>query len=206
MERRRTKTARRTSSRGEEVMLDSSGRLWRLQERAVRGALRHRERDRGSSGSASLWATKDTLPASAVGAGKRPASNAIRVDDYGGGAGLRCVVVPAVCAVPKKPKPTGRGCSSRSRRLRPRRTRAEGWRLSRTQRQRLSFDGHVRHVRRGRGRGSYPRARCGEVHLGARHRRLVRGRHVGIPRRRRDDQALPSGARVRERRLRGDIR
>src|SRR5687768_3674981 len=61
-----------------------------------------------SSGSSSLWGTKDTLPASAAALVNGTASHAYEFDDYGGCGHSGAVVVPAVCAVAEKAKADGK--------------------------------------------------------------------------------------------------
>lgn len=61
-----------------------------------------------SSGSASLWGTADTLPASAAALVNGTAAHAYEFDDYGGCGHSGAVVVPAVCAVAEKVHADGR--------------------------------------------------------------------------------------------------
>lgn len=61
-----------------------------------------------SAGSASLWGTRDTLPASAAALVNGTAAHAYELDDYGGCGHSGAVVVPAVCAMAEKAGADGR--------------------------------------------------------------------------------------------------
>jgi len=61
-----------------------------------------------TSGTASLWGARDTLPAPAAALVNGTASHAFELDDYGGCGHSGAVVIPAVCAVAEKVKADGR--------------------------------------------------------------------------------------------------
>ena len=148
----------------------------------------------GGAGSSVVFGHRMSLPAPLAAMVNGTAAHALELDDFGGCGHSGAVVMPVVLALAARGRVSGKaaltallaGYDLAARVLegaggyRPH--NEKGWHST----------GTCGRLRCGGRRREAARARCGTLRRCARHRRHLHGRHLGLPRRWRDDQAFSS--------------